>query len=149
MDDIKKPLTPLQLQRISELEHMSPGQWDALCRRCGMCCLIKMGAGRHKILYTRLCCENLDCSTQLCKVYSTRFCQTNVLCEKVNIKTILEGELLPASCAYVEYVFGPARHAAKVDFANVSPLNSYKLSRLSFSELMRFAIRDSIRWGRY
>ena len=149
---MKTKLTPEQQKRADTLARMTPTEWDAVCKQCGICCMTKMeipgillddNAGP---IYLKQCCENFDTKTCKCSIYQTRFSK-NPFCEKVDMDIILEGKLLPASCGYVEYIFGPAQHPAKVDFSQVCPV-PYDI-KLTTEQIIKDAIPESVLWNKY
>ncbi len=142
-------LTSEQLKRVAELRRMTPKEWEALCKRCGMCCLIKLSSGFKDVtLYTDFCCEHLDCSTKACKIYKKRIEAEKGECQKVNLDIVLKNELLPASCGYVEYIFGPAKYPAKVDFSRVQPIKDKDFDEMPQSKVLNHILTDSINWQR-
>jgi len=76
-------------------------RWEALCRRCGLCCHLRRlsSAGLH--VDTASPCRFLDSSTHLCTVYSNRFgvCAD---CKKLTLLHALFSPYLPETCGYVE-----------------------------------------------
>ena len=151
---MKTVLTTEQQKRVDALMHMNPQQWDAICKQCGICCLAKMempikdnpvSADDVKTIYLRQCCENFDKKTCKCSIYETRF--DNKYCKKVDINVVLENKLLPASCGYVEYIFGPAEFPARVDFNQVRPV-SYD-EETSQEQLIKDVIKESVFWNRH
>lgn len=112
-----KHLTPLQRQKIYELENMAPDKFEAICKRCGVCCLCKMDLKpiESRTVFMRVRCAHLNPRTKLCEIYPGRL-QASHDCSKVDMNIILHSDLIPDSCGYREYIFGPAKHPAKIDF---------------------------------
>lgn len=155
---MKHKFTPLQRARINELRKMNRNEWDAICKRCGTCCLIKwhicfsdewgpFGSRDQDTGYMRRCCEHLDTKTRECRMYGARLKTDN--CRQVTINTILDDELLPASCGYVEYVFGPAQIPANPDWTQITPITDNALDNLPPAVAEREIIPESILWARY
>lgn len=142
-------LTPEQQARADKLAQMTPGEWDAVCKQCGICCLAKYllfpdEESRYATtIYVKQCCENFDTKTHKCKVYQSRMKVPH--CEKVNMDVVLAGKLLPASCGYVEYIFGPAPFPAKVDFNQVHPV-PYDEEQ-SIEQIQKDTIKESFLWN--
>lgn len=137
-------LTAEQQARADKLARISPAEWDAICKRCGICCLIKVKINTQT-LYLRRCCDKFNPKTRECGVYETRL--GNSCCRKVDMDVILAGKLLPASCGYVEYIFGPAPFPARVDFSSVRPISSAQLEKISSKELLKDVISGSLSWS--
>jgi len=82
------------------LEEMTEAEWEALCDRCGKCCLHKIeDVESGEVHFTNVACRLLDVKTCQCKDYDHRsalvpdcFPLTPELVRKVN--------WLPESCAY-------------------------------------------------
>jgi len=60
---------------------------------------------------------------------------------------ILEGKLLPASCGYVEYIFGPAPFPANIDFEMVWPISDAEMASMTFDNVKREIIPVSVLWN--
>ncbi len=139
-------LSPEQYARIQELRNCSPEKWDSICKGCGICCLHKVNMeivpGVDQIAFTNLCCNHLDTKTKKCTIYNKRqkICHN---CAKVTLDLVLDGELLPAGCGYVEYIFGPAPRPAKVDWNAVRPVVDIDTSR---EEVLPHIIMESLWW---
>ena len=140
-------LTDEQRQRLQQLRRMTPAEWDAICKRCGVCCLIKIEGPAGRTLYLRRSCEHLNPQTRQCQIYDTRIESCCGDCLRVTPALMLRGGLLPDSCGYMEYVFGPAKHPAKVDFSTVCPISDRELDVMKYSDLRRYAITESVKWN--
>ena len=78
------------------------GEWERLCRQCGLCCYARARiAGGVRIDLARPC-PYLDTSTRRCRVYHRRFA-VGALCSKVNLLHALFGPLMPLTCGYVRH----------------------------------------------
>ena len=145
---MKIQLTPEQQKRADTLAQMSPSEWDAVCKQCGICCLAKVqfrpdeNSDYVKPVYLKQCCEKFDLKTHKCSIYQTRL--TFPHCEKVNMDIILNTEILPASCGYVEYIFASAPFSAHVDFNQVRPVPYDEDQPLE--QIKKDAIYDSVLW---
>ena len=120
-------LTPEQEQRAAELRNMSPDAYEKLCKGCGLCCLCKTGT-ENLVFYTRLCCNYLDIKTKRCAVYNNRLKERKYKCAKVTSDLVLEGDLLPRTCGYVEYVFGPAEQPINLDWSMIKHCGNLDIS---------------------
>lgn len=152
---MKHKLTNEQQRRAAQLRRMTPREWDAICKRCGVCCLEKISVYLAdessatvtdiKTAYLKRCCDKFDTKAHCCTVYQTRLGQSG--CEKVTMDVILEGKLLPASCGYVEYIFGPALYPADVDFRNIRPITDDEFQEMSDTEIQQSIIPESLLWN--
>lgn len=86
------------------LEKLSKREWEALCARCGRCCLLKCGDERY-VFFTNAFCRHFEISDCSCRIYSKRLkCKT---CVEVNLRMVrAHPELLPDDCAYKLLVAG-------------------------------------------
>ncbi len=143
---ITKKYTPEQQRRIDELCAMAPEQWEKICNGCGVCCLYKHRTMSGRIAYANVCCKYMDCETQKCKIYQNRLTQ-NFGCNKVDLDTVLNTKLLPRSCGYVEYIFGPAKNPAQIDWSRVRPMSDTEYEQLGLFEILAHVIPGSTRWN--
>lgn len=92
----------------TRLRDLTADQWEALCDRCGLCCLEKLTDHRTgKVFYTAVPCRLLDTSRGICRDYHRR----TVLvpsCERLCADKIETCRWLPHSCAYRRLVEGRA-----------------------------------------
>lgn len=82
------------------LEEMSHTEWEALCDRCGRCCLHKIeNAESGKVYFTNVACRLFDFKTCQCSDYPHR---SDVItdCFPLTPKMVREIHWLPRSCAY-------------------------------------------------
>ncbi len=80
-----------------ELADFSEEEWEAVCLRCGKCCLFKT-VENNKIFFSNQMCDGFDFKTGKCSRYKTRLGST---CVKVDLNLLkTQGELLPETCAY-------------------------------------------------
>ncbi len=83
--------------KTKKLSEFSEEEWEAVCMRCGKCCLFK-NVDKGKMHFLNHICENFDLKTCSCSCYATRLSPD---CSKVNLKLLQnERELLPETCAY-------------------------------------------------
>lgn len=80
-----------------KLSDFTEEEWEAVCLRCGKCCLSK-SICEDMILFSNQMCCNFDFKTGKCSCYQTRLSAT---CAKVNMHLLQTSpELLPETCAY-------------------------------------------------
>jgi uncharacterized protein len=82
---------------------MTAQEWEALCRRCGLCCFEKWTEGDGRVRHTRIPCQHLDIVTRHCRVYSKRL-QVGEGCVKLTPAMVRSIHWLPAECAYVHHL---------------------------------------------
>ena len=146
---MKYNLTPEQQKKVDELKKMSPQQWETICKKCGVCCLVKMQIGTDKSMntyYTNICCDAFNPVTRQCTMYNNRLSRKNHDCKKVDINVILEGKLVPRTCGYVEYIFGPAPFKIFVDWRTVRPETLVDMK--SSLQIMQCLILESKNWNK-
>jgi uncharacterized protein len=76
-------------------------RWEALCKRCGVCCYEKDSGFFRTVIHLSRPCEFFNKKTRLCNVYATRFA-TCRWCGKVRLWHVLFSRCLPDTCGYVE-----------------------------------------------
>jgi len=82
------------------LEEMTPEEWEALCDRCGKCCLHKIeDVESGRVYVTNVACRLLDFRTCQCRDYTHRSSQVKD-CFPLTPKMVREVNWLPESCAY-------------------------------------------------
>lgn len=146
---IKYNLTAEQEKKLEELQQMSPQQWDTICKRCGLCCLCKIGfsdIGKTTFFYTKICCDGFDPVTKRCNIYENRLKIKGNACKKLDLDVIMQGKLVPRSCGYVEYIFGPAPFKPFVDWRNVKSEKQVNMN--APGEIMQNIILESCRWNK-
>ncbi len=74
-------------------------EWEALCRRCGLCCFEKIENDNGVIFFTRTPCRYLDVVTRQCKVYERRF-DINPECVKLTPRLVKTISWLHDDCGY-------------------------------------------------
>lgn len=85
--------------QVKTLAQMDAREWEALCDRCGRCCLLKLeDEDSGEIHYTRVSCHLLDRHTCTCTDYARRL-QRVPDCLQIECDAELLGAL-PDSCAY-------------------------------------------------
>ena len=86
--------------KSKSLEEMSPAEWDALCDRCGLCCLVKHeDADSGDIHFLSRSCPFLDTTGGLCLIYADRH-RLNPYCVELSADLLPHLNCLPDSCAY-------------------------------------------------
>ncbi len=85
---------------VKKLKDFSDAEWEAVCLKCGWCCVSKCSIpDTEELFFTNAMCEKFDFSTGRCSCYDTRL-QTGT-CLKVNLELIQTlPEILPEFCAY-------------------------------------------------
>lgn len=73
--------------------------WDALCRRCGLCCFEKTVDHRGRFRTTRTPCRHLDIVSRECRVYAKRF-EVGEGCVQLTPELVARADWLPDTCAY-------------------------------------------------
>ncbi len=83
-----------------KLNNLSKEEWEALCDRCGKCCVIKLeDVDTLKIHYTKVSCKLLCTKTAKCKNYVNRknFVKDCVVLSYNNIELL---NWMPKTCSY-------------------------------------------------
>lgn len=82
------------------LQEMTQEQWEALCDRCGRCCLHKICDDEtDEIYYTSVACRLLDINTCQCTDYPNRLRRVRD-CMTLTAKMLPKINWLPPDCAY-------------------------------------------------
>ena len=81
------------------LAAMSRAQWEALCDRCGRCCLHKLRDDDDRIHFTDVACRLLDLDTAGCTDYPRR-ARKVADCVRLTPSMLDEIDWLPPTCAY-------------------------------------------------
>ncbi|ABK44669.1 protein of unknown function UPF0153 [Magnetococcus marinus MC-1] len=90
--------TPFWVQKT--LAQLNAHEWEALCDRCGLCCLVKAEDEEAGDIYlTSLICPFFDLKTKVCSCYSQRK-QQNPDCSTLTPMTVQTYDWLPDHCAY-------------------------------------------------
>ena len=79
--------------------------WEALCKRCGLCCFEKFEDDSGTIFFTRTPCRYLDVVTRECRVYDRRFA-INPECVKLTPELVRKLRWLHDGCAYRKVIKG-------------------------------------------
>lgn len=83
-----------------KLENMTEEEWEAVCNRCGKCCLIKIqDEDTDEIYYTDVVCKYFDFATCTCTQYQNR-CSLVPECLKLTKENVNKISWMPKSCAY-------------------------------------------------
>ena len=76
-------------------------RWEALCRKCGICCYEKRWTRDGYLVDMSAPCPYLHRTSKVCTVYPNRF-RVCPQCRKMTIFHALFTSYLPLSCGYVE-----------------------------------------------
>ena len=79
------------------MERFNDEEWDAICLKCGKCCVFKDFKGGTAYFSNRIC-DGLDMTTARCTRYEKRLCDDCVKVDMILVK--YQPELLPETCAY-------------------------------------------------
>lgn len=79
------------------MEQFNDEEWDAICLKCGKCCVFKDFKGGTAYFSNRIC-DGLDMTTARCTRYEKRLCDDCVKVDMILVK--YQPELLPETCAY-------------------------------------------------
>lgn len=80
-----------------KLADFSEEEWEAVCLRCGKCCLYKT-VENDRMCFLNQMCDGFDFKTGKCVRYKTRLGDS---CVKVDLNLLqTQRELLPETCAY-------------------------------------------------
>ena len=86
--------------KTKSLKDMTPSEWEAICDRCGKCCLIKLeDYDTREIYYTNVSCKLLCEKTALCKDYVNRKAIVPD-CKILSPKNLTNLKWMPETCAY-------------------------------------------------
>ena len=81
-------------------DNLSEEQWEAICKRCGKCCLHSLqDEDTDEIYHTNVLCRYFDVEKSLCTVYENR-CKIVPQCLKLNKENVDKLPFMPKSCAY-------------------------------------------------
>jgi uncharacterized cysteine cluster protein YcgN (CxxCxxCC family) len=82
------------------LDELDAGQWEALCDRCGRCCLLKIeDQDSGQLFYTNVVCRYYDNDSSCCTRYADRS-RLVPDCIKVTPDVARTQNWLPDTCAY-------------------------------------------------
>ena len=88
------------------LEALTRTQWEALCDRCGRCCLEKLTDRRTgRVFYTSVPCRLLDPERGTCRQYRQRSLVVPA-CQQLSASQVGRCRWLPSTCAYRRLVEG-------------------------------------------
>ena len=83
-----------------KLKDFSKKEWEALCDRCGKCCVLKLeDVDTSQIYYTNVACKLLCTKTANCKNYANR---KKIVkdCFTLSYKNLNDLDWMPDSCSY-------------------------------------------------
>lgn len=81
------------------LKNLTQEEWEALCDRCGWCCLHKFEDDEGEVRYTNIACKYFDMETCNCTQYTKRSVLVKE-CVKLTPEKTDKFSWLPPSCAY-------------------------------------------------
>ena len=86
--------------KLKTLAEMTSEEWESLCDRCGICCVLKIeDMDNGKVHYTDIACKLLDCRTANCMDYSKR--RDSVPdCISLTPDNLSSLQWMPDTCAY-------------------------------------------------
>ena len=79
---------------------MTTAEWEALCDRCGKCCVLKLeDSDTDEVYYTNVACRLLDCGNASCTNYPDRkrYVPDCITLSPENLDSL---PWMPESCAY-------------------------------------------------
>jgi uncharacterized cysteine cluster protein YcgN (CxxCxxCC family) len=82
-----------------KLEELTLEEWEALCDRCGRCCLHKFDDDNGKIHYTNIVCKEYDLEKCQCSNYENR---SKIIkdCVHLTPEKTYNFHWLPSTCSY-------------------------------------------------
>jgi hypothetical protein len=92
-------------ERRPRLEDLTFDEWEALCDRCGLCCLVKLAdEDDGAVDFTLLACRHLDLEACRCSCYADRAarCPDCIVLRP----DLVASSALPPTCAYVRVASG-------------------------------------------
>ena len=82
---------------VKSMVDFTADEWDAICLKCGKCCVLK-SFDSGMIGFSNRVCDGMDMKTARCTRYAKRICSD---CAKVDLNLLRDQpELLPETCAY-------------------------------------------------
>jgi uncharacterized cysteine cluster protein YcgN (CxxCxxCC family) len=84
---------------ILQIARRPDRHWDALCRRCGLCCYERDRVAGGIVVHLDRACPRLDKASGSCTVYDRRF-RSHARCSKVTLLHALFGLRMPLTCGY-------------------------------------------------
>ncbi|MBQ9270803.1 MAG: YcgN family cysteine cluster protein [Alphaproteobacteria bacterium] len=79
---------------------ISESEWEAICDRCGKCCLMTLEDEDSGDMYhTNILCRYYDIENRLCTVYEKR-CTLVPNCLKLTPENVDKLPFMPKTCAY-------------------------------------------------
>ena len=81
-------------------DNLSADEWEAICTRCGKCCLHSLQDDEtEEIYHTNILCRYFDIEKSVCTIYEKR-CQVVPNCLKLSKDNVDKLPFMPKSCAY-------------------------------------------------
>ena len=115
----KKRKTYTQRKKEALLKRQEP-ELESLCRRCGLCCHVKVGLSDGSyVLHPYITCRYLSFNNQ-CSVYERRFLCDSHMCF-TREEMITRDYVLPQGCPYTQFRQGykAARIVTQVEFDDI------------------------------
>lgn len=82
------------------LEELNQQEWESLCDRCGLCCLVRVQDEESLVVYdTTVVCKHYNCTKKQCSSYTSRT-ELSDGCVALTPELVREYNWLPNSCAY-------------------------------------------------
>ncbi len=83
-----------------DLKKIPVDEWEAICDRCGKCCMITLEDEETGEMYhTNVLCQYYDLDNQICTVYDKR-CVLVPNCVKLTPDNVDKLAFMPKTCAY-------------------------------------------------
>ncbi len=87
----------IKFWEVKSMEDFTNKEWEAVCMKCGKCCVMKT-IRDGMVYFSNRVCEGLDLKTAKCTRYKKRLSSD---CKKVTMRVLkYTPELLPETCAY-------------------------------------------------
>ena len=84
------------------MKQYTSNEWEAICSRCGKCCLLKLeDEDTGDIYYTNVVCRYFDEENMCCTIYDKR-CEMVPGCVKLTPENVDKISWMPKTCAYRE-----------------------------------------------
>ena len=94
------------------MSNIIPGspEWESICVRCGLCCLVKYKDNLGNIFLTNIRCDMLNPENGNCRCYSADVSERDNGCDNclnhggsaLNFETLYNDYVVPGFCSYVQ-----------------------------------------------
>ena len=130
--------------------------WEDVCRKCGVCCLVKYIDACGNIFLTRVACDNMDLATGKCTCYSADVekrgtAKSGCVAHNggvLNLQSLKNDYLVPGCCAYVQRFVGKNRLRTP-DIRKLNLVHEHDVINSDHPELSEYIIPDSWRQFKY